>query len=223
MKEKQMESNTDTQQKAQMIPHLFLILRLPTDQSDNKVRIKIDCSLLRLFSDFLHGIDFSKISELESVRQAFHLWADLQSTAKIDPKKLVTALRALKKWQHLPLLVRHQNACLLLSVPSLGTEETAENREYSPNSFELTSERSKGAVISTFPASLPDNETLDSLKTPTFVYPTTSVRVAFSSLLQSDCLAEQISYLDEHTIEETNTSNNTVWNIIYVINFFLIT
>lgn len=202
-----MASQSDLQRKAQLLSPLFLLRCLPTDRSDQK--LQMDCSLLRLFSDFLHCPELSKIRELDSMRQAFELWADLQSTKKIDPIKLATAIGQLKNGQHLPLLVRSQNACLLLSVPSLGTDENADTRDDRTNSSLDTSEESNGAVISTFPANLPRTF---SLKAPTFVYPTTSVRVAFSSFLQSKCLAEQISYLDEHTIEKAD--NNLVYSTL---------
>lgn len=200
-----MASTTKNQLKKALLPHLFFLRSLPKDQTDHKPQI--ECFLLRLFSDFLQRNDFSDLPALDSVSQTFQVWAELQSTEKIYPTKLATTIRQLKNGQHLPLLIRSQNACLLLSLPTLGTEEKEENHDYSTKSSSEKSEQSNFAVLSTFPATLPDKEVLNSLEAPTFLYPTTSVRVKFSSLLQSDCLAEQISYMDANKIKLQDESN----------------
>lgn len=57
------------------------------------------------------------------------------------------------------------------------------------------------AVISTFPASFPNSEVLAAPAGLTFEYPATSVLVAFSPLLTSESLAEQIAHLHATPIE----------------------
>ena len=191
-----------------LLPHLFLLLRLPEEESPDLQHQQ--CALLSLFSEFLKSPELRRVSQLNVARQAFGVWAGLQSSGRIIPERLAAAINKLSGGGHLPLYIREQNAGLLISVPTLGThgieptpsdeqvaacdrntraaaETTSPNRIMSEN---LT------AVISAFPASLPTYEVM-SVAAPIFIYPATSVRVCFSSLFKSNAFAEQISLLNE--------------------------
>ena len=191
-----------------LLPHLFLLLRLPEKESPDLQHQQ--CALLRLFSEFLKRPEFLRVSQLNVARQAFGMWAGLQSSGRIVPERLAAAINELSGGGHLPLFIREQNAGLLISVPTLGTHGIKPNpsdeqvaacdrntraaaETISPN--RIMSENVT-AVISAFPASLPTPEVM-SVAAPTFVYPATSVRVCFSSMLKSNALAEQISVLKE--------------------------
>ena len=191
-----------------LLPHLFLLLRLPEEESPDLQHQQ--CALLRLFSEFLNSPELLRVSQLNVARQAFGVWAGLQSSGKIVPERLAAAINELSGGSHLPLFIREQNAGLLISVPTLGTHVIEPNpsdeqmaacdhstraaaETISPN--RIMSENVT-AVISAFPASLPTPEVM-SVAAPTFIYPATSVRVCFSSLLKSNALAEQISVLNE--------------------------
>lgn len=100
-----------------LVPHVFLPRRLPTEQSPDLQRH--ESALLRLFADFLRSPDLIDVEALEPIRQAFATWADLQAAERIDPQKLAKAIRELRVGQHLPLLIRAQNAGLLISFPTL--------------------------------------------------------------------------------------------------------
>ena len=190
-----------------LFPHLFLLLRLPEEESPDLQHQQF--ALLRLFSEFLNSPEL-RVSQLNMARQAFGVWAGLQSSGKIVPERLAAAINELSGGDHLPLVIREQNAGLLISVPTLGTNGIEPNlsdeqvaacdrntraaaETISPN--RIMSENVT-AVISAFPASLPTPEVM-SEAAPTFAYPATSVRVCFSSLLKSNALAEQISVLNE--------------------------
>lgn len=71
-----MASTIDNQFKIALLTHLFLRRCLPTNQSKHKLQID-DYYLLCSFSNFLQEKEINKIPELKSVRDAFHLWADL--------------------------------------------------------------------------------------------------------------------------------------------------
>ena len=201
-----MQSDIDIRQA--LLPHLFLLLRLPKWESRDLQYQQ--CALLSLFSEFLKSPELLRVSQLNVARQAFGVWAGLQSSGSIVPERLAAAINELSGGGHLPLFIGKQNAGLLISVPTLGThgiepnpsdeqvaacdrntraaaETTSPNRIMSEN---LT------AVISAFPASLRTPEVM-SVATPIFIYPATSVRVSFSSLLKSNALAKQICLLNE--------------------------
>ena len=191
-----------------LLPHLFLLLRLPEKESPDLQHQQ--CSLLRLFSEFLKRPEFLRVSQLNTARQAFGMWAGLQSSGRIVPERLAAAINELSGGGHLPLFIREQNAGLLISVPTLRThgiapktseeQVTACDRNTRAAAATTLSSRiiseNVTAVISIFPASLRTHEVM-SVAVPTFKYPATSVRVCLSSLLKSNALAEQICHLDE--------------------------
>lgn len=202
-----MQSNIELRKA--LLPHLFLFLKLPTEESPDFKRQ--ECALLCLFSDFLKSSELLSIPELSTARQAFSLWAAVQSAERIDAKRLAAAICELSTGGHLPLFIREQNAGLLISVPSLGRlpqtdahEEGTVHDDYDNSSTKAKSALANtnsgsvimSAVISTFPASLPAADLFSNAETPNFSYPSTSVRVSFSPLLKSEYLAEQISRLD---------------------------
>ena len=199
-------------QKA-LIPHLFLPRVLRTEQSPELPLH--ESTLLSLFADFLTSPAIQHIETLNCTRQAFGTWADLQSG--IDPQRLSATIRELRPGQHLPLLIRAQNAGLIISVSTLGAPSNPDSNEqitrpHSGQQSDLQSEKTEEAhssptkrsklasaipqtaIISTFPASLPNAEVL-SAPALTFEYPSSSVRVPFSPLLTSDSLAEQIALM----------------------------
>ena len=198
-----------------LIPHLFLPRVLPTEQSPELPLH--ESSLLRLFTEVLASHSFQHIAALDCARQAFGTWANLQSGETIDPHRLSATIRNLRPGQHLPLFIRAQNAGLIISIPTLNAPSTPDFNEptigsHSGKRSDLQSEQMKWrnssptkrckmqsaipqtATISTFPASLPNVEVL-SAPALTFEYPASSVRVAFSPLLISDSLAEQIALM----------------------------
>ena len=190
-----------------LLPHLFLLLRLPEEESP---ALQEQCALISLFAEFLKSPELLRVSQLNVARQAFGVWADIQSSGTIDPERLAAAISGLSGGGHLPLFIREQNAGLLISAPTLGTltpEPSAEqvaacDRNCISAAAEASStskvpSENQTAVISTFPASLTTTEVMCSVAAPTFIYPATSVRVAFSWLLKSTDFAKQISCLDE--------------------------
>ena len=191
-----------------LLPHLFLLLRLPKEESPDLQHQQ--CSLLGLFSEFLKSPELIRFSQLNVARQAFGVWAGLQSSGRIVPERLAAAIIKLSGGGHLPLFIREQNAGLLISVPTFMThgiepnpsdEQVAACDCNTRAAAETTSPKRiiseyLTAVISAFPASLPTPEVM-SMAAPTFIYPATSVRVCFSSLLKSNALAEQISLMNE--------------------------
>ena len=200
-----------------LLPHLFLLLRLPEDESPDLQQQQ--CALLSLFSEFLKSPELLCVPQLNVARQAFGVWADLQSSERIVPERLAAAISELSGGGHVPLFIREQNAGLLISVPTLGThgiapkpsdgqvaacDRNTKAAAETTSSSRIMSENLT-AVISTFPASLPTPEVMSSVAAPTFIYPATSVRVCFSSLLKSNVLAEQISRMNE-----TNYSSSSV-------------
>ena len=193
-----------------LLPHLFLLLRLPEEESPDLRQEQ--CALLSLFAEFLKSPELLCVPLLNVARQAFGLWADIQSSETIDPECLAAAISGLSGGGHLPLFIREQNAGLLISAPTLGTllpkpsdeQVTAGDRNFraaaeTSSTCGVQSRLSENltAVISTFPASLPITEVMFSVAAPTFVYPATSVRLSFSSLLKSTFLAKQICLLVE--------------------------
>ena len=198
----------DLELRKAFLPHLFLLRRLPEEESPDLRHQQ--CSLLSLFSEFLKSPELFRVNQLNVARQAFGEWADLQSSGRIIPERLAAAISELSiRGGHLPLFIREQNAGLLISSPTLGTfppkpsDGLAAGTELNTRAASKTSLTSGvmtenlTAVISTFPASLLIREVVSSVAAPTFIYPATSVRVSFSSLLKSTFLAEQISRLDE--------------------------
>lgn len=189
-----------------LLPHLFLLRILPVEESPDLRRQ--ECYLLNLFSEFLKRLDLLRVPHLNSVRQAFGVWASLQSADGIDPQRLAIALNELSSGGHLPLFIRDQNAGLLISVPTLGRHphEQATYNGLSP-SVKVSSLNgitsgfeNPTAIMSTFPASLPTLDVVKPLAAPTFVYPTTSMRVSFYSLIKYKDFAEQICSMDSTQI-----------------------
>ena len=209
-------------QKA-LIPHLFLPRVLPTEQSPELPLH--ENTLLRLFADVLVSPAFRHISALNCARQAFGTWADLQWGETIDPQRLSATIRELRPGQHLPLLIREQNAGLIISVPKIGAPSTLANsansesdgpisRSHSGDRSDPQSE-STGAtesnssppnrrkLLSADPQSVTistfpaslPNAAVLSAPALTFEYPSSSVRVPFSLLLTSGSLAEQIALM----------------------------
>lgn len=214
---------SDIELKKALLPHLFLLLKLPEKELHDLRRH--ECALLNCFSEFLDGPCLLHVPQLETARQAFRRWASIQLADKIDPQRLATTIREeLSSGGHLPLFIREQNAGLLISVPTLGKlmsrppdkeatrckYESSKVATYKTTAASRMISDSQMAVISSFPASLPSHDVTSSIGAPTFVYPTTSVRVALSPLLQSDSLAELISYLDatKHSDNEVLLLNN---------------
>ena len=205
-----------------LFPHLFLLLRLPEEDSPDLQHQQY--ALLRLFSDFLKSPEL-RVPQLNVARQAFGVWAGLQSSGRIVPERLAAAINELSGGGHLPLFIREQNAGLLISVPTLGThgikpnpsDEQVAACDRNTRAVEVTTSPNRimsenlTAVISAFPASLPTSEVM-SVSAPTFIYPATSVRVCFSSLLKSNALAEQISLLNE-----TNYISSSVRVKLYLL------
>ena len=191
-----------------LLPHLFFLLRLPEEESP-ELQLQ-QCVLLSLFAKFLNGPELSRVPQLNVARQAFCLWADLQSSGRIDPERLAAAIRELSGGGHLPLFIRELNVGILISAPTLGTHQ----HEHSGEQLAACDRNSRAAaaaatsfanrvisenssfVISTFPASIPTDLVISSETAPNFVYPAASVRVSFSSLLKSTNFAVQV-YLKE--------------------------
>lgn len=213
-----MESPNNPLLKA-LLPHLFYLRRPTTDQLDSKLQLQIDSFLLDLFSNFLKDSDLSQVPELDAVREAFRLWADLQSKEHINLTNLSKTIKKLKNGQHLPLLLRAQNLCIILSVPALGIEEEAGNNGNSLAAFSSGGNSVPSrATLSTFTnIHYFSNKNIQRSKNSKFLsqafsqnveeqtfereYPDTSVRVEFSSIIKSSFLAEQIFYLDKATIK----------------------
>lgn len=187
----------------ELLPHLFLLLKLPEEESPQLKAL--ECSLLRLFSDFLQEFLESQLGilpELNAVRQAFVLWASLQSTEETDRNRLEEAIHSLSSGGHLALFIRERNAGLLISVPTLAPH----------------SQQTGGtATISTIAASLATPVVMSSVAAPTVVYPTTSVRLDFTRLLQSHFILELFSLMDRTTqdVAEVILSNYSkpIWRM----------
>ena len=199
-----------------LLPHLFLLLRLPEWESPLR---KKQCALLSLFVEFLKSPELLRVPQLKVARQAFGLWADIQSSGTIVPECLAAAISGLSGGGHLPLFIREQNAGLLISAPTLGTlppkpsaeQVAACDRNCASAAAETSGVPSENltAVISTFPASLLTTEVMFSEAAATFVYPVTSVRLSFSSLLKSTFLAKQICLLDKRKLIVSSVRLNT--------------
>ena len=140
-------------------------------------------------------------------RQAFGVWADLQSSGRIDPERLAAAIRELSGGGHLPLFIRELNVGLLISAPTLGTHQNEHLDEqlaaYDQNSRAAiaTSFANKdifdnsSSVISTFPASISTHLVISSVTATApkvYEYPAASVRVSFSSLINSANFGVQV-------------------------------
>ena len=202
-----MQSDIDMSIRKALLPHLFLLFRLPEKESPDLRQEQ--CALLCLFAEFLKSPELLSVPQLNVARQAFGLWADIQSSGTIDPECLAAAISGLSGGGHLPLFICEQNAGILISSPTLGTllpkpsDEQVTTGDHNIRAAAETSSTCEvpsenlTAVISTFPASLPTTEVMCSVAAPTFVYPATSVRLSFSSLLKSTLLAKQICLLDK--------------------------
>ena len=195
-----MQSNIELRKA--LLPHLFLLLRLPEKESP-ELQLQ-QCALLSLFAEFLNGPELSRVPQLNVARQAFGVWADLQSSGRIVPERLAAAIRELSGGGHLPLFIRELNVGLLISAPTLGTHQHKHSDEQlaacdcnskaaAATSFanRVISEN-PSAVISTFPASIPTHLVIFSETAPNFVYPAASVRISFSLLLKSTNFAVQV-------------------------------
>ena len=185
-----------------LLPHLFLLLCLPEEESP-ELQLQ-QCALLSLFAEFLKKPELCRVPQLNVARQAFGVWADLQSSGRIDPERLAAAIRKLSDGGHLPLFIRELNVGLLISEPTLGTHQHEHSDEQlaacDRNSRAAAStlfanrviSENPSAVISTFPASIPTHLVISSVTAPIFVYPAASLRMSFSSLLKSTNFADQV-------------------------------
>lgn len=203
-----MQSNNEDV-RISLLHDLFLLRNLPEEECPDLRRQ--ECYLLNLFSEFLTRLDLLRVPHLNSVRQAFGVWASLQSAEGIEPQRLARAIHELSSGGHLPLFIRDQNAGLLISVDTLGSQPHEQtngcnngDKAYTEVLNTFVSE-TLTAVISTFPASLPTHDVSLPAAPPTFLYPTTSVRVLLSSILTSD-FAGQICLLDamQHNFTEVS-------------------
>ena len=200
-----------------LLPHLFLLLRLPEEESP-EFQLQ-QCALLSFFAEFLKRPELCGVPQLNVAQRAFGMWADLQSSGRIDPERLAAAIRELSGGGHLPLFIRELNVGLLISAPTLGTyqhehsdEQLAacdrNSRAAAATSFanRVISEN-PSAVISTFPASIPKHLVISSVTAPNFVYPATSVRVSFSSLVKSTNFAVQVHLKEAKRISSSERLN----------------
>lgn len=185
--------------KRALLPHLFFTRRLPTEQSPQLPTH--EAGLLNILSNFLDDcLPELPIDPFACVRETFDRWAHVQSGDALDPVLLHRTISALSAGQYLPLFVRAQNAGLLLSVvwkivlppPSKSTKD-----EVQFTGIQHERQEQLCAVLSTFPASLPNEEVMSATGELTCVYPATSVRVECSPLLRSIDLAQQIAELHD--------------------------
>ena len=200
-----------------LLPHLFLLLRLPNKESP-ELQLQ-QCALLSRFAEFLKRPELSRVPQLNVARQAFGMWADLQSSGRIVPERLAAAISELSGGGHLPLFIRELNVGLLISTPTLGTHQNEHSDKIlatcDPNSkaAAATSFANRGisenpsAVISTFPASIPTRLVISSVTAPNFVYPAASVRVSLSSLLKSTHFAVQVHLKEAKRISSSERLN----------------
>lgn len=212
--------------KIALLPHLFLFRVLP-DKEPSDLRLQ-ESSLLSLFSEFLKRLDLLDVPNLDSARQAFDVWASLQSQSAelgtIEPERLTTAISELQSGGHLPLFIRELNAALLISVPTFGSEPSEQTTECDNNgtrttvktsvvngNSSLSESETLTAVISTFPASLPTLDVVMPVAAPIFVYPTTSMQIPYSLLLESKEFAEQICRFDTTQQISTTVSLNIIF------------
>ena len=110
---------SDIDRRKALLPHLFLLVRLPEEESPDLRQEQ--CALLSLFAEFLKSPELLSVPQLKVAQQAFGVWADIQSSGTIDPERLAAAISGLSGGGYLPLLIREQNAGLLLSSPTFGT------------------------------------------------------------------------------------------------------
>ena len=177
------------------------------------------CALLSLFAEFLKRPELCRVPQLSVARQAFGVWADLQSSGRIDPERLAAAIRELSGGGHLPLFIQELNVGLLIFAPTLGTHQHEHSDEqltacdFNSRAAAATSfanrviSENQSAVISTFPASIPTHLVISSVAALNFVYPAASVRVSFSSLLKSTNFKVQVHLKEAKRISSSERLN----------------
>lgn len=188
-----------------MIPHLFLLRELPTELSP----AESDYCLIQLLNHVLQAFSGWELSHLQAVQRAFATWAKLQTEDTLDAAKLQEAIVALGPGEHLPLYVRAQNACLILSrLPSNRSPSSAIATTHWSNSSTSQSEieSADGIVFSTFVPALSSKQVVEAEGDLLCNYPQTSIRVKRSSLLVSKEFAEQIARLHVCPIDEATAT-----------------
>ena len=182
----------------QIIPHLFLLRELPIKSNS----INLEYFIIRFVNQILHTLSGK---ELQTVQHAFAKWSELQTDDTLDAARLQEAIATLGPGEHLPIYVRSQNACLIISRlpanPSPSTSSTSasatvssyEMSNFSTNKTEI--ESVDGIVFSTFTPALSSKQVAEAEGELLCNYPQLSIRVKRSPLLLSKVFAEQIERL----------------------------
>ena len=208
---------------SQIIPHLFLLRELPVQLSP----IESDYCIIHLVNQALLAFSGRELPRFQAVQRAFATWSELQKENALDAARLQEAILALGPGEHLPLYLRAQNACLVLSrlpshlLPS-STISTAAFSSHSSNSStsQPEIETADGIVLSTFAPAIPSKQVVEAEGELLCNYPQSSIQVKRSSLLLSKAFAEQIARLhvsyrrsDRHQTEKINYSS---WGEVYL-------
>lgn len=194
---------------SQIIPHLFLLRELPVQLSS----IKSEYFIIHLINQVLHTLSGR---ELQAVQHAFKTWSELQTEDALDAARLQMSIVALGPGKHLPLYVRAQNACLILSrlptnpspsTSSTTTSATASSTQMSnSNTPQPKIGSADGIVFSTFAPALPTKQLAEAEGELLCNYPQTSIRVERSSLFLSKEFAQQIERLHVCPIDEATAT-----------------
>ena len=197
---------------SQIIPHLFLLRKLPVQQLSS---IKSEYFIIKIVNQVLLNLS---VKEFQAVQHAFETWSELQKEDALDAAKLQVAIVALGPGEHLPLYVRAKNACLILSRlpanpwPSTSLTTASASGSSSQLSNSSSSQPEIGSaddiVFSTFAPALPSKQVAEAEGELLCNYPQTSIRVKRSPLLLSKAFAEQIEQLHVCPIDEATATKN---------------
>ena len=207
---------------SQIIPHLFLLRELPSKLSSTEP----DYCIIALVNNVLESLGRSGLARFQSAQRAFATWSKLQTEDALDAARLQKAIVALGPGDHLPLYLRAQNACLILSrlpahlLPSSTISTTAcssHSRNSSTSQPEI--ESADGIVLSTFAPAIPSKQVVEAEGELLCNYPQSSIQVKRSSLLLSKAFAEQIARLHVCHIDEATATKHRSSTILLEVRF----
>jgi hypothetical protein len=181
----------------QLIPHVFLPLQLPGSLENLE---GAECELLLKFTDtlthFLSNYPHLPKEILTTTVLTFNTWAAVQAQEDPDPKLISQCLQELDYGQSFALYIRAQNAGLLISVPHAPPES-----HINGNGHGDCREREE-VYLSTFPASQKSNHITGARRDLAGIFPTTSVTVPRSRILESSIFAKHLSLLTSESLPD---------------------
>lgn len=125
---------------AELIPHVFLPLKLPRETSKNLV--KEENHLLSLMQQTI--ADYHFIPEIAETRSLFDTWVNVQ----VNQRGTREAIRNLQPGQLFALYVRAQNCGLLISIPKQSPDDIIWSTFPASNkNFTVTGEWMKNVLL----------------------------------------------------------------------------